>query len=88
MDKQRRLEWYRLGNTGEPPPSFKAQSSIPKLKKKAKKESKRKEQTNERKNDLERKYERTFIEPVIHLEAKHAYRRRSPDPQASSLEML
>ncbi|CAE7424456.1 unnamed protein product [Symbiodinium natans] len=23
MDKQRRLEWYRLGNTGEPPPSFK-----------------------------------------------------------------
>ena len=24
MDKQRRLEWYRLGNTGEPPPSFKA----------------------------------------------------------------
>eukprot|EP00913_Durusdinium_trenchii_P003385 g3133.t1 len=38
MDKQRRLEWYRLGNTGEPPPSFKA---------------------------------------------KHAYRRRSPDPQDS-----
>ena len=24
MDKQRRMEWYRLGNTGEPPPSFKA----------------------------------------------------------------
>ena len=24
MDKQRRMEWYRLGNTGEPPPTFKA----------------------------------------------------------------
>ncbi|CAE7522076.1 unnamed protein product [Symbiodinium sp. CCMP2592] len=28
MDKQRRLEWYRLGNTGEPPPSFKAHRHI------------------------------------------------------------
>jgi len=27
MDKQRRLEWYRLGNTGEPPPSFKAKQA-------------------------------------------------------------
>ena len=27
MDKQRRLEWYRLGNTGEPPPWFKAKHS-------------------------------------------------------------
>eukprot|EP00931_Biecheleriopsis_adriatica_P074196 TRINITY_DN48312_c0_g1_i1.p1 TRINITY_DN48312_c0_g1~~TRINITY_DN48312_c0_g1_i1.p1 ORF type:complete len:863 (-),score=215.50 TRINITY_DN48312_c0_g1_i1:158-2746(-) len=26
MDKQRRLEWFRLGNTGEPPPSFKGRS--------------------------------------------------------------
>ena len=27
MDKQRRLEWYRLGNTGEPPPTFKAEDA-------------------------------------------------------------
>ncbi|CAJ1352249.1 unnamed protein product, partial [Effrenium voratum] len=27
MDKQRRLEWYRMGNTGEPPASFKAKHS-------------------------------------------------------------
>eukprot|EP00435_Cladocopium_sp_Y103_P068570 s1251_g31.t1 len=28
MDKQRRMEWYRLGNTGEPPPSFKARQPV------------------------------------------------------------
>ena len=31
MDKQRRLEWYRLGNTGEPPPSFKAHLVLSRL---------------------------------------------------------